>query len=78
MGSWIDGSVRNGAASAGYVPVFVADFGRRSRRRPRRFRGDPRQRDPLHHRLRRVPSQRCRHCRTYFIPIITTIFLAIF
>ena len=32
-------------------------------RRPRRLRGDPRQRDPLHRRLRGVPPQRRRHCR---------------
>ena len=64
MGRGTDRTLRDRTASAGHVLVLGAHFGRRSRRRPGRLRRDSRQRDPLHHRLRRVAAQRCRHCRT--------------
>jgi len=69
VGCGINGTVRHRAASAGYVPVLSAHLGCRSRRRPGRLRGNPRQWDPLHHRLWRVASQRRRHCRTSLVSL---------
>ncbi|CAH0388012.1 unnamed protein product, partial [Bemisia tabaci] len=63
VGGRAAGLVRAGDAAPGDVPVLGPHLCRRPRGRSRRLRGDPRQRDPLHRRLRRIPPQRCRHCR---------------
>lgn len=63
MGRGPVGPVRLRPAAAGHVPVLGADLRRRSGGRAGRLRGDPRQRGPLHRRLRRVAAQRRRHRR---------------
>ena len=65
VGCRIDRSVRFRSAAVGHIPVFGADLGRGSGGRAGRFRGDSRQRSPVHRRLWRIAAQRCRHSRKF-------------
>lgn len=54
-----------------HVPLLGVNQRRRSRGRVGRLRGNPRQRDTLHRRVRREFIERCGHCREYYIIYIT-------
>lgn len=61
VGRWQHGAVWLRDPSPRHVALFRSHLSRGPSGRARRLRGDPRQRDPLHRRLRRVVAQRRCH-----------------